>query len=470
MNRSLLRVGGGAAALVIVLGVSVGASEPPQKKSCPQRPAAMGAPPNGATCPYLQQQAAKQRAVRSAEIEMGRDVMENLERLKAAEKLLKRAEELKEEGRYAEGVPYCCHARDLCPGSCCAERAAEMLRELEGLAFVRVFLEQSRDLREIEYEWERIWYTDMPKPLTVRKTAPNPSKKRERKHRTIAKALQIPVNLNLSNVPLRKVIDDLRTLTGINIYVDEPALAEKGISEDTPITLKLDDIALKSALNLLLKLAHLTYVVKDDVLQITTEEHAHGKLEQRCYPVADLLYHKDLPKRAGLRPEKNESREACLIRVITSTVNPQSWSDMGGPASIEFFPLTMSLVINQTPDNQDQIHDLLTALRRLYDSSESSEPPACPHCPGSAPEKKKKKALPSTLRSPPMPPVDADIVPALDRVLTAEMKDRLEVGVSAEGGLRLRGTVPCLGNVYHIQYGRGLMAIWKTPDAARTPR
>ena len=31
---------------------------------------------------------------------------------------------------------------------------------------VRQLLNQSEDIRQIEYEWERIWFTDMPSHLT----------------------------------------------------------------------------------------------------------------------------------------------------------------------------------------------------------------------------------------------------------------------------------------------------------------
>src|SRR5262249_54420684 len=53
--------------------------------------------------------------------------------------------------------------------------------------------------------------------------------------------------------------------------------------------------------------------------------------------------------------------------------SPQSWSDVGGPGTIDYFPLGMALVINQTPDVQEQIQDLLDALRRLQDLEVSVE-------------------------------------------------------------------------------------------------
>src|SRR5262249_17299517 len=59
--------------------------------------------------------------------------------------------------------------------------------------------------------------------------------------------------------------------------------------------------------------------------------------------------------------------EDLLIKLITNTIAPQSWSDVGGQGTIQYFPLGLALVVNQTPDIQEQIADLLAALRRLQD-------------------------------------------------------------------------------------------------------
>src|SRR5262249_13816176 len=56
-----------------------------------------------------------------------------------------------------------------------------------------------------------------------------------------------------------------------------------------------------------------------------------------------------------------------LIKLIQGTIEPQSWSDVGGKGTIQYFPLGLALVINQTQDIQEQIQDLLAALRRLQD-------------------------------------------------------------------------------------------------------
>src|SRR5262249_35813416 len=44
-----------------------------------------------------------------------------------------------------------------------------------------------------------------------------------------------------------------------------------------------------------------------------------------------------------------------------------TWSEVGGKGTIQYYPLGMALVINQTQDIQEQIVDLLQALRRLQD-------------------------------------------------------------------------------------------------------
>src|SRR5439155_7182266 len=59
--------------------------------------------------------------------------------------------------------------------------------------------------------------------------------------------------------------------------------------------------------------------------------------------------------------------EDRLIRLIVSTVKPESWDVNGGRGTIDYFPLGMALTVNQTLDVQEQIEGLLAGLRRLQD-------------------------------------------------------------------------------------------------------
>jgi hypothetical protein len=73
--------------------------------------------------------------------------------------------------------------------------------------------------------------------------------------------------------------------------------------------------------------------------------------------------------------QRSKTTEESLMQLITSTVEPGSWSERGGPGTIEYHPLTMSLVINQTPDVQERVADLLAALRRYAAPPAATEDP-----------------------------------------------------------------------------------------------
>jgi len=59
--------------------------------------------------------------------------------------------------------------------------------------------------------------------------------------------------------------------------------------------------------------------------------------------------------------------EDQLIRLIVSTVKPESWDVNGGRGTIDYFPLGMALTVNQTAEVQERVAHLLGALRRLQD-------------------------------------------------------------------------------------------------------
>lgn len=56
-----------------------------------------------------------------------------------------------------------------------------------------------------------------------------------------------------------------------------------------------------------------------------------------------------------------------LTELITSTISPQSWQEVGGPGAISGYENNLSLVVSQTQEVHEQIADLLEQLRRLQD-------------------------------------------------------------------------------------------------------
>jgi type II secretory pathway component GspD/PulD (secretin) len=68
---------------------------------------------------------------------------------------------------------------------------------------------------------------------------------------------------------------------------------------------------------------------------------------------------------AGKLPAPAKTQEDKLIHLLTTTLGPKTWSTLGGPGMVEYFPLTYALVITQTANMHEQIADLLAALRRM---------------------------------------------------------------------------------------------------------
>ena len=106
----------------------------------------------------------------------------------------------------------------------------------------------------------------------------------------IKRKLRTDVELKYRNRPLGEVLDDLSAVTGVPIAIDSRALAAVRVNRDTPVSESINNrVSLKSALNLLLDDLDLTYVLKNDVLNITSREARRTMTETRTYRVADLV-------------------------------------------------------------------------------------------------------------------------------------------------------------------------------------
>jgi type II secretory pathway component GspD/PulD (secretin) len=365
--------------------------------------------------------------------------------------LMKQYNAFRKEGKFREAQLAAAKARELDPDNPLVDAAI----------FTAQTLESQAEANEAKHSRERLFVGSLndvedqgpavnsKRPLNFPKDfgSKNDRKKwesilithRTEKEREIENRLNNPVNVDFKDTPLQTVLNDLRAYSGVNIVVDQPALEEANIRDDAPLTMSLEGVSMKSALSLLLHQVHLTYVIKEEVIQVTSEKYARGKLVQKTYAVADLVIpvdnhlmpansniftamnqpqqgnqnngapslhpsHNGLPDAPPvssslvdqpnrvtsnqttsptppatstpantLAPGQAQTMENLLIRLITSTIRPDSWSDVGGPGTIEYYPLGMALVINQVPDVQEQVQELLDALRRLQDLEVSVE-------------------------------------------------------------------------------------------------
>jgi hypothetical protein len=108
------------------------------------------------------------------------------------------------------------------------------------------------------------------------------------------------------------------------------------------------------------KLVTKTYNVADLVVPIA-DGNAVATLDEVVYGKGD-----------GKRKEGGTC-EDHLIRLLTHTVSPKTWTTAGGHGTVEYFPLSLALVVNQTPGVHEKIEKLLGDLRRLQETQVAIE-------------------------------------------------------------------------------------------------
>jgi Flp pilus assembly secretin CpaC len=260
---------------------------------------------------------------------------------------------------------------------------------------------------------------------------------RDGKERAIEYRLRQPISLHFKDVPLEQAIRDLTLMSGVQVQPDYAALDAQNINLQSPLSISVDNVDMKSALNLLLNRLKLSYTIENQVLMITTPEKTKGRLVRVTYPVGDLIVvvpdfpvpdvlniQKALERsmqpsgtytnnfltpppyafnsgdpvsshsqglgnasfggqsggqgQPGMRGSsgKDRSKDAMadvLKELIQNTVAKNTWESMGGNGNIQYFPFGMAMVINQPQEVQEEVALLLATLRRLQDLQVSVE-------------------------------------------------------------------------------------------------
>jgi len=272
-----------------------------------------------------------------------------------------------------------------------------------------------------------------------RRTSPSgeiPWQNKDLKERAIEYRLKQPISLNFKDVPLRQAIKDIAIQSGVQAIPDLGPLQDERVNLDAPLSISVEDIEMRAALNILLNPMKLTYVIEDQVLKITTENRTKKRNIRVTYPIADLViqvenhplpdvlnilkalertmspsqfqmsplmqpayplgqgavathsggglgssFGSQAPNQPGYQmtqdgqtPKRNPEQMAdLLMTLVKNAVQKQSWEDMGGNGVIQFFGPGLALVINQPQEVQEEVQQLLASLRKLQDLQVSVE-------------------------------------------------------------------------------------------------
>jgi type II secretory pathway component GspD/PulD (secretin) len=378
----------------------------------------------------------RRRTVDTKQFNPGERQLAEQHKQKQVAELMAQYETFYRDGKYLEAERQAQLALDLDPDNAAAAAALKIVRIQRNVAMNKKDREQNAD-RVVKglsaNEGPVITDVDEPVYVDTERAKQNINNRKDIgrgistlsttvKQREIEGKLNSPVALKFNDTPLKNALNEIKTLHNIPIFLDERSLQDEGINPSQPLSFDQEGLSLKSELNLILSQLHLTYMVKDDALVVTTEKNSKGRNVRIVYQVADLvipIQDSHLPQAgaaslpapnqplpvttfggpggatqpyvgpyglnngqqvgvAGNTPSSSNGTtitkqgpsntiEGELINLIKNSIKPESWDYLGGTGTIDYFPIGQALVVNQTADIQEQVADLLQALRRLQD-------------------------------------------------------------------------------------------------------
>jgi hypothetical protein len=133
-----------------------------------------------------------------------------------------------------------------------------------------------------------------PVPAPPLPTEPPPRRPLRRHTRDeIEKVLDSTTELDFVETPLSDVVDYLKDCHEIEIQVEKRRLDSAGVGTDSPITLSVKGVPLRTGLSLVLRSLDLTWLVENEALVITTPEGAESRRTTEVYDVTDLVACRD---------------------------------------------------------------------------------------------------------------------------------------------------------------------------------
>ncbi|WP_146460007.1 DUF4974 domain-containing protein [Rubripirellula tenax] len=144
--------------------------------------------------------------------------------------------------------------------------------------------------------------------------------------------------------PLREAVAELSQAYDVPILVDVRSLEEIGLSATEPVNLSLTGVSLRSFLTLMLRDLELTYMIKNEILIVTTIEAAEMDLIARVYPIPDSII----------------GNAEQLVEAIHGAVVPDTWDLLGGPSTITV--VGQVLVVSSIEAVHEQVVDLIQQI------------------------------------------------------------------------------------------------------------
>ncbi|QQE10394.1 hypothetical protein JD969_12885 [Planctomycetota bacterium] len=220
----------------------------------------------------------------------------------------------------------------------------------------------------------------------------------------VTRKLAEPIPVEFDNWQLVNALNFIRKTTGVNLFVNWPALENAGIDRDTLVDLQLSNIPAEQALKLVLQQVSaevefdpLGYSINNGILTVSTERDLQKETDIRTYDIRDLLvqvpnfsnapsfdlndalsntssggsgggssnslFGDDSSDDENANALDRDATIEMITQLIIDTVGSfEEWDINGGDVS-SLKELNGQLIVKSTPRNHKQILGLLSQLR-----------------------------------------------------------------------------------------------------------
>ncbi|MBI2919503.1 MAG: hypothetical protein HYY18_00295 [Planctomycetes bacterium] len=184
------------------------------------------------------------------------------------------------------------------------------------------------------------------------------------------------ISLEFKDATLDEVVDFLHEVTKIN-FVMSKGVREKAQGDELRVTIRVNELPLKSALKLLLEMNDLAMIWSDGVLLIQTKEERGGDVKMEMIDVKDLMMKiqdfpgpelqlettdDGIPTIGITEPEKPfESREGLESIIRNATGGDATWSRDGVSLTIE----NGLLIVAHNEETIKEVRRLIESLRQF---------------------------------------------------------------------------------------------------------
>ena len=174
------------------------------------------------------------------------------------------------------------------------------------------------------------------------------------KEESILKSLDTAFPANFADRPFEEALQELSNAIDQPIFIDKKSLEDAGLDLSRKVTFK-GNVTARTALRALLQANQLTFIVKEEMIQVVTMERAEKELTTRSYYLGDLVqgvgpFGNAVVWGPNLSYQQTVTNSETIVKSITDSIDPRCWKQNNGPCTITFHMPTMSVVVRASTE------------------------------------------------------------------------------------------------------------------------